>query len=398
MVPLLARLPFRRDDGAVARSAPPAVLAAAAAVAVTVVGLAGLGLALLVVQTLDPVGGMSAGGSAVLAARLWLLAHGAELVLPSGPLVLAPLLLTLLVARGLSWAGRVAVRGLDDGASGRDVVRVSALAVVVHLLLTALLALVADGEAARIGWLRTLLGALVLAGVAVGWGAGRESGAVDALLDRLPGAVRPVLRGLLAGLLTALALATGVVAVALISDADGYATLASSLGGAGAGAVGLLGLSALLLPNAAVAVLGLAAGPGFSVGTGTLVSVHGVTLGAVPALPLLAALPDTQAVPLIAFASQVIPAVAGLVAGVTVGRWFADGDGGSVVAGLAGLLAGGLLGVVAGVLAWIAGGSLGDAALAVVGAPPVATGIAIAAQAGIAAALGGAVARWRALG
>ena len=71
----------------------------------------------------------------------------------------------------------------------------------------------------------------------------------------------------------------------------------------------------LLLPNAAAAVLGLAAGPGFFVGSGTLVSVHGVTLGAVPALPLLAALPDTQAVPLIAFVSQAIPALAGLVAG-----------------------------------------------------------------------------------
>ena len=64
----------------------------------------------------------------------------------------------------------------------------------------------------------------------------------------------------------------------------------------------------LLLPNAALAVLGLAAGPGFLVGAGTLVSVHGVTLGAVPALPLLAALPDTQAVPLIAFVSQAVPA------------------------------------------------------------------------------------------
>ena len=69
-------------------------------------------------------------------------------------------------------------------------------------------------------------------------------------------------------------------------------------------------------------MLGLAAGPGFLVGTGTLVSVHGVTLGAVPALPLLAALPDTQAVPLIGFVSQAIPAVAGLVAGGAVGRWF----------------------------------------------------------------------------
>jgi hypothetical protein len=123
--------------------------------------------------------------------------------------------------------------------------------------------------------------------------------------------VRPLLRAAAAGLLTAVSLGLLVVAVALAADTGGYAALSRSLGGSGAGAVGLLVLSVLLLPNAAAAAIGLAAGPGFAVGSGTLVSVHGVTLGAVPALPLLAALPDTQAVPLVAFVSQVVPALAG---------------------------------------------------------------------------------------
>ncbi|WP_249933120.1 DUF6350 family protein, partial [Blastococcus sp. CCUG 61487] len=152
-------------------------------------------------------------------------------------------------------------------------------------------------------------------------------------------------RGVLAGVLTALALCLGVVAVALAADADGYAAVSGQLGGAGAGALGLLLLGVVLLPNAAAAVLGLAAGPGFAIGSGTVVSVHGVTLGPVPALPLLAALPDTQAVPLLAFASQAVPALAGLVAGVTLARRFSARDGGSVVAGFAGVLAGALLGV-----------------------------------------------------
>ena len=398
MVALLARLPFRRDDGAARGAAPSALLAVAAAAAVTVTGLLGLGLAVAVVQTLDPAGGMSAVASAVLAGRLWLLAQGGALGLASGPLVLAPLLLTCLIASGLSWAGRGAVRALDDEAGGRQVLRAAALVVAVHVALTTAVALTAGGGDVEVGWLRTVLGSLVLASVAVGWGAGRDSGLADAALDRLPGVLRPVLRGVLAGVLTTLALGAVVVAVALASDAEGYAAVSGSLGGAGAGAVGLLGLGALLLPNAVVATLGLAAGPGFYVGGGTLVSVHGVTLGAVPALPLLAALPDTQAVPLVAFASQAVPALAGLVAGTTVGRWLGDGDGGSVVAGLTGLLTGALLGTTVGVLAWVGGGSLGDGALAVVGAPPLTTGLAVAAQSGIAAALAGAVTRWRALG
>jgi hypothetical protein len=277
-----------------------------------------------------------------------------------------------------------------------DAARAVGTVVVVHLLLTVLLAFLIDGPEARVGLLRTALGAAALAAVATGWGVGRESGLFDDVLDRRP--ARAVLRGVVAGLLAALALCTAVVAIALVSDARGYATLSGSLGGAGAGAVGLAGLALLLLPNAAAAVLGLAAGPGFFVGSGTLVSVHGVTLDAVPALPLLAALPDTQAVPLIAFVSQAIPAVAGLVAGTTVGRWFGDDDGGSVVAGLTGILTGGLLGVAGGVLVWLAGGSLGDGAMAQVGAPPLPTGIAIAAQGAIAAAVAATVSRWRALG
>jgi hypothetical protein len=205
-----------------------------------------------------------------------------------------------------------------------------------------------------------------------------------------------MLRGVVAGMLAAVALCGAVVAVAVGADAHGYAVVSGSLGGAGAGVVGLLGLGAILLPNAAAAVLGLAAGPGFLVGSGTLISVHGITLSPVPALPLLAALPDTQAVPLLAFVSQGVPVVAGLVAGTTLGRWFTDPDGGALVAGLTGIGAGVLMGLLSGALAWAGGGSLGDGALADVGAPPLTTALAMAAQCGIAAALAGTVTRWRA--
>ena len=189
-----------------------------------------------------------------------------------------------------------------------------------------------------------------------------------------------------------------MVAVAVASDAAGYAALSGSLGGAAAGALGLLGLEVLLLPNAAAAVLGLAAGPGFSVGSATLVSVHGVTLGSVPALPLLAALPDTQAVPLLAFVSQAIPALAGLVAGTTVARRLGPEDGGSLLAAAAGLVTGVGLGVASAALVAVGAGSLGPGAMATVGAPALATGVAVAAQSAIAAALAAAVVRWRSRG
>jgi Family of unknown function (DUF6350) len=398
VVSLLARLslPGQREAGArPTRQAP--VLAAAATAAVSVLGLLGVGLASVVVQTLDPAGGLPVAGSARLAGQLWLLAQGGGLTLESGPLVLAPLLLTLAVAWGLSSAGRGVVRACDL-TGGRSLAAVLAVAVGTHTLLTVLVGLLVDTPGAAVDLLRSAVGSAVLAVLAVGWGAARDSGLLDDALDHLPGPLRPLLRAVTAGLLTAGALGLLVVAVALAADAGGYAALSGSLGGSGAGAVGLLVLGALLLPNAAVAAIGVAAGPGLAVGSGTLVSVHGVTLGAVPALPLFAALPDTQAVPLLAFASQVLPALAGLVTGATLGRRLDGTDGGSVVAALWGVLAGVLLGVACGLLAWVAGGSLGDAALADVGAPPVSTALAVALQAGVAAAVAAAVTRWRALG
>lgn len=389
---LLTRLPLPGRSATETGRAPVLWWAAAAAAGVTVLGLVGLSAAVLVIETLDPGSGLSFGGSVGLAGRLWLLANGGQLDLSSGPLVLAPLLLTGAIAWALSRTTRAAVAAA--GGAPR-VSRQILTAVLVHVVLTLLLAAALDSRTAGVGLPRTLLGAALLACAAVGWGAARESGGVDAALDRLPGPARPVLRGAVAGGLTALCLCTAIVALGVAADARGYATLSASLGGAGAAALGLLALGLLLLPNAAAAALGMAAGPGFAVGSGTVVSVHGITLGAVPALPLLAALPDTQAVPLVVLASQAVPAVAGLVAGVTVGRWLSDDDGGSVVAGLGGVVAGVLLGVGGAVLTWAAGGSLGDGALATVGAPPLATGISLGAQCAVAAALAAAVTRWR---
>ena len=80
VVSLLARA-SRRGRGAAQRfpAVPLGWLAGAASLAVSLVGLLGLGLALVVVQTLDPAGGLGVGDSIALAGRLWLLAQGGEL-------------------------------------------------------------------------------------------------------------------------------------------------------------------------------------------------------------------------------------------------------------------------------------------------------------------------------
>ena len=138
------------------------------------------------------------------------------------------------------------------------------------------------------------------------------------MLDRLPGAARPLLRGVLAGLLAAMALCTAVVAVALVADAGGTPRSPAPWAARAPARSACWASPCCCCPTPRPPC---SASPRARVSRrrGTLVSVHGVTLGAVPALPLLAALPDTQAVPLIAFVSQAVPALAGLVAGTTVG-------------------------------------------------------------------------------
>jgi hypothetical protein len=395
---LLARLPSLGQGRPGGHRGPAAGwLAAGTALAVSVVGLLGLGLALVVVQTLDPDGGLPVGSSARLAGQLWLLAQGGELHLPSGPLRLAPLLLTAAIAWGLSRAAGSVVDLREQHEPGQ-VARVVAVVAGVHTVAAAVLALAVSTPDAEVDLLRAVLGPLLLALVAGGLGALRESGLSAEVADRFPGPGRALGRAAVAGTLALAACCTAVVAVALVDDVAGVGRLVTGLGGAGAGAAGLIGLSMLLLPNAAAAVMGLAAGPGFLVGSGTFVSSGSVTLGRVPALPLMAALPDTQAVPLLAFLAQALPVVAGLVTGAVVGRRLGDADGGAMTAALWGVVAGVGVGVLSGLWVLLAGGRLGDAGLAEVGAPALATGLAIAAQAGIAAAPAAAISRWRARG
>ena len=398
MTSVLSRLPSLGSGRPGERRGPAAwLLASATTLAVSLLGLLGLWLALVVVQTLDPDGGLPVRSSARLAGQLWLLAQGAELQLPTGPLRVAPLVLTAGIAWGLSRAAGsvVAVRGPGSAAGAA---RVLAVVVALHAVLTAGLAWLVSTPEASVGLLRPVLGAVLLAAVAGGLGVLRDSDFGGAVADRFPGPGRALARAAVAGTLALAACCTAVVAVALADDVDAAGRLVTGLGGASAGAAGLIGLSLLLLPNAAAAVMGLAAGPGFLVGAGTSVSVSGVTLGSVPALPLMAALPDTQAVPLLAFLSQALPAIAGLVAGVTVGRRLGDADGGVVTAALWGVVSGVGVGVLVGLWVLLAGGRLGDGGLAEVGAPALATGLAVAAQAGIAAVPAAAVSRWRSRG
>jgi len=115
-------------------------------------------------------------------------------------------------------------------------------------------------------------------------------------------------------------------------------------------------------------VWGLAyvAGPGFAVGTGTSVGVAGAHLGAVPAFPLLAALPSgTGSGP--APALLAVPLLAGVLAGLLAVRAGEPGAGGwRPTAELAGTT-GALVASAVAVLCGFASGPAGPGRLAEVG-------------------------------
>jgi hypothetical protein len=107
-------------------------------------------------------------------------------------------------------------------------------------------------------------------------------------------------------------------------------------------------------------------GPGFAIGTGTVVSPSAVQLGPVPAFPLLAALPDDGATPWFTTALMGLPVLVAAVSVALVQRrhpvraWD--------LAALRGLGSGVMAGVLTGILTSFAGGALGDGRMAGLGA------------------------------
>ena len=151
------------------------------------------------------------------------------------------------------------------------------------------------------------------------------------------------------------------------------ATAPGAVGGAG---LLLLGLS--YVPNAVVWAAAWLAGPGFAVGTGTAVGPFAHELGAVPALPLLAALPTAGVPGWVGAAALGVPLAAGAVAGrVLHGRSVSSTRGRAL---LDVLVAAAWSGAAMAVLALLAGGAAGGARLAELGPSATRVGAAVAVE------------------
>ncbi|MGW2043920.1 cell division protein PerM [Streptomyces sp. NPDC001858] len=361
-------------------------------------GLGAFAVLVMVLWISSPYPDSGPGGALHVAAALWLLAHGAELVrvdtlsgVPA-PVGVTPLLLLVLPVWLVRRAARDAVDGgivVEADGTGAYGTLVSArtawAGVVLGYLAVAsgVACYAAAGGALRPSWAWTAVSVPAVAVLAAGagvWSAhGRPRGPVDSALLVLPRGMRRLLleedgsarlgvAARAAGAGAAVLVGGGALLVAASSvwhaDAARQAFLQLTEGWSGRFAVLLLCVA--LVPNAAVWGAAYALGPGYALGAGHVMApLSADPAPLLPPFPLLAAVPEAGGGTASNWAAAVVPLVAGVTVGVFVAR--AAGAAGSwsrrrTVEAVA--LAGAVCGALMGGLAGLAGGPLGVAALA----------------------------------
>jgi hypothetical protein len=300
-------------------------------------------------------GGMSLDGAFAAAIPLWLAAHQIPLVLAGQPLSVLPLLPTAVlfavIVAGSGWALR-RLGGRVRADAGAVLATTAGAHAAVAVLGSALLPSAA--EVAAQPW-AAMVGAGAMTGTAVGVGVLRACGVPPEWAARAPGWLRPALRATAAALAgSALVGALLLLAGLLLGAPEVHAAYQAIAPHAGAG-LGVTLLSLAYLPNAVLAALSWALGPGLAVG-GAAVSPFGVVAGAPSSFPLLAALP-VDAPPAWAGAVVVLPVGVGILTGIACRR--ASGpDAGAAGRLRAAAAAAVLTAAAVGVLAVLAGGRL----------------------------------------
>ncbi|MEV7985350.1 DUF6350 family protein [Micromonospora sp. NPDC085948] len=304
----------------------------------------------------------------------WLLGHGVPLHTASGPLGLAPLALTVLALWRLTRAGVHVSRaiGARDTRSPRRALLAAGSVGIAYALLGALAAVLIGANGPDVSVVRAGVTFAAVGTLAALVGATRVTAVTRLLVTRLPAPVRDGVRsGLVAGLLL-LGAGAGAAGLAVATGGGDAADMIGAYRTGVAGQAGITLVSAAYAPNAAIWSASYLLGPGFAVGIDTAVRTSEVSVGALPAVPLLAGLPRGPVDGLGALLLAV-PVLAGMVAGWLLARRVARLAGPErapqrwaevlVPAALAGPVAGVLLGVAAA----LSGGSLGAGRLAQVG-------------------------------
>lgn len=327
-----------------------------------VVGYAAVAALLALVSSTAAHASFSTTGVLAAAAPGWLVAHHVPVGFDGGQLGVLPLLPTalvmLLVSR--SAAGAADRLGLFEPLQARSVVFSISGA---HAAVGGLIAfLMGDEGPVRATPAVAFFGCAAVSGVAAVAGVAQRCGLAEVLFERVDPVAR---RGLVAGALALFALAAVgalLLAVGLAASWPTTSALFDQGGGTLGAGLGIWLLCLGYLPNAVVGGMSFATGAGFSLGE-VVVSPTAFSGGPVPAIPLLAALPEQQ----LGFLPVVfaLPGAIGVLVGLAL-RTAAEVPATRVRAVLVAAVTAGV-GVL--VLAAVAGGSLGNGAFTPVTVP-----------------------------
>lgn len=388
---LLSRTPTgARPAGRQGEDATPVTALAAG----TLVALTTLAISVLVLTVVVLLGWITATRSEAsgaqawrLVLQIWLLAHhgGFEIDVAGGARFgLVPLGVTVLVGLLLAGSASRAARAVGVR-TPRSALRMLIALVLVYGMLALAVSPLASAENIHPMASQALVGAMLLAALAGGIGTVRGAGLGAQLRARLPGQADAALAAALAGAAALLGAGALLAGASLAWHAHRGADIVGSLGAGTTGSALLLLACLALLPNAVVWGTAFLLGPGFAVGTGTTVGPLAVHLGAVPAVPLLAALPATGMPAGLALPVMLVPLGAGVLTGLVAVRRMPGVPERSQLAWSAAAGAG--TGLLLGLLAGFAGGPAGPGRLAAVGPSPWQVTLAAAAAVGTAAAL-----------
>jgi Family of unknown function (DUF6350) len=266
-----------------------------------------------------------------ISASGWLLLHHVAVAYPGGDLGLVPLGLTLVPILASYRSGRRLAMDplLSQGFSAstvnfRPLVQGLAGLAAAYAGVAVLVALIATSTAVHPVVWQAPIGPAVIAALAgsVGVLRGHPRGADlrAQLFGWVPGRVRSAVRPALAAVVVLLLLALALLVVALLVAGSRVLALHRALQpGVSGGALLIVGQLAYL-PDLAGWALSWLAGPGFAVGTGTVVSAGQVHLGVLPVIPVFGALPGSS---LRAGWMVALAAAGPVVAGAVAGWWSA---------------------------------------------------------------------------
>jgi hypothetical protein len=243
-------------------------------------------------------------------------------------------------------------------------------------------------------WQAVMMGFLI-ALFASAFGAARSLAPWRKLARRVPPRPRSVILGMIAALAVLVVCGALLDAISLMVHIGAYRRAVEALNPGIFGSVLLLLASLCYLPNSVIWAVAYMLGPGFSFGIGTVVSPSGAALGAIPAFPMLAALPvgSKAAFPAwLGFFVLMTPYLAGALAGLMTVRIAPTPS--LEAAPLWGLVTGTLTAVVIGFCAKFSGGPLGAGRLASVGPSGGEAGLVAVLEVGVTAALVAGAANW----